>query len=75
MDGQARSWVGDAIARERRAKRLSLDEVASRMGVTPEVVAAMERGECMPNVRELRALSRALAIRPPELAYGRRRRG
>jgi len=48
-NGATRSWKGNRFRRARRERGLSLKEAASRIGVSPAHLSALERGETQPS--------------------------
>jgi transcriptional regulator with XRE-family HTH domain len=54
--------VGDVVARLRRRRSLDLDTLADRAGVPVDVLALLEAGQFVPDVRFLWALATALDV-------------
>ena len=52
--------IGGNIASARRAKRMSQEQLAEKLGVTFQAVSAWERDEYLPETRKLAALAAAL---------------
>ena len=59
--------LGRRIAKCRREQHLTQEELAGRLGVTPQALSQYERGLRLPDAMILRALSRSLNISADEL--------
>jgi transcriptional regulator with XRE-family HTH domain len=55
-------WIGERVADQRRARQLSVSELARRVGVSPSLISQIERGQSRPSVATLFALAEALAV-------------
>lgn len=59
--------IGDAISRARQNQKLTQEEFAARLGVTPQAVSKWERGTGLPDVSLLPAICRILSIEANQL--------
>ena len=62
--------IGSYIARKRREKNLTQEQLAERLGVSNKTISKWENGKCMPNYSVIEALCQALSITLPELMDG-----
>lgn len=62
-----RRLVGRNVARLRRAKGLSQEELAERSGFSQQYLSGLERGQRNPTVVTLHELARALGVGHVEL--------
>lgn len=67
--------VGERIATDRRARRMTQQDLADAAGVSYGMVRAIERGARTPSDSVLDALAAALGVDPGQLLTGRRRAG
>ncbi|HHV78611.1 MAG TPA: cupin domain-containing protein [Firmicutes bacterium] len=58
----AEEWLGKEIRRIRKARNVSLKELASLSGLTFGYIAQIERGEVSPSISSLRRIASALHI-------------
>ena len=65
--------MGDRIRRERRARGLSLRDLADRLGVSPSLISQVETGRAMPSVSTLYALATELDVSLDDLLFNGRR--
>lgn len=65
-----RRLVGRNVARVRRAKGLSQEELAARSGFSQQYLSGLERGKRNPTVVTLYELARALGVGHVELVAG-----
>jgi transcriptional regulator with XRE-family HTH domain len=54
--------IGARVAGRRRARQLSVSELARRVGVTPSLISQIERGQSRPSVATLFGLAQALGV-------------
>lgn len=59
--------IGKNLKQARKAKGLYQVDLAKRAGITVNHYARLERGESLPNVTTLEALSRALKIHSSDI--------
>ena len=62
--------IGSYIARKRREKNLTQEQLAERLGVSNKTISKWENGKCMPDYSVIEALCQALSITLPELMDG-----
>ena len=62
--------IGRYIARKRREKNLTQEQLAERLGVSNKTISKWENGRCMPDYSVIEALCQALAVTLPELLGG-----
>ena len=62
--------IGSYIARKRREKNLTQEQLAERLGVSNKTISKWENGRCMPDYSVVEALCQALSITLPELMDG-----
>ena len=62
--------TGKRISNSRKNKNLTQEELASRLGVTPQAVSRWERGNAMPDIEFLMPLSAMLDIPVEDLLTG-----
>lgn len=56
--------IGEVICRYRRDRRMTQEEFASRLGVTPQAVSKWERGTGLPDVALIEGICKVLDISP-----------
>lgn len=61
--------VGERLRARRRARNLSLRELASRLGVSPSLISQIERGQARPSVSTLFAIATELDASVDELLF------
>jgi transcriptional regulator with XRE-family HTH domain len=66
LDVDAMPGLTNRIREIRRAAKLTLDQLAERMGVDPSTVSRLEKGEVKISAEYLRALAAALGRHPLE---------
>lgn len=59
--------VGNAIAKARRVKGISQEELANKSGLDRSYMGRVERGERNPGVKALVKIAKGLGIKPSEL--------
>ena len=59
--------LGDTICQYRQLRKMTQEEFASRLGVTPQAVSKWERGSGMPDVSLLKGICKVLDISANEL--------
>lgn len=59
--------LGDTICQYRQLRKMTQEEFASRLGVTPQAVSKWERGSGMPDISLIRGICRVLDISANEL--------
>jgi transcriptional regulator with XRE-family HTH domain len=64
--------MGDRLRLERRARGLSLRELADRLGVSPSLISQVETGRASPSVSTLYAIASELDISLDELLFNGR---
>ena len=62
--------IGSYIARKRREKNLTQEQLAEQLGVSNKTISKWENGKCMPDYSVIEALCQALSITLPELMDG-----
>ena len=62
--------IGSYIARKRREKNLTQEQLAERLGLSNKTVSKWENGKCMPDYSVIEALCQALSITLSELMDG-----
>ena len=62
--------IGPVIQRERKARRLTLEQLAARSGVSKSMLSQIERGEANPTFAVLWGLTQALSIDFADLVAG-----
>ncbi len=62
--------IGPVINRERKARRLTLEQLAERSGVSRSMLSQIERGEANPTFAVLWSLTRALGVELSDLVSG-----
>lgn len=62
--------IGKRVAQLRRAKGLTQEELASRLGVSPQAVSKWENDQTCPDISLLLPLSRLLGVTTDELLSG-----
>ena len=65
--------VGERLRARRRERRLSLRDLASRLGVSPSLISQIERGRAKPSVSTLYAIVAELDVSLDELLFNDRR--
>ena len=58
------------IARKRRERNLTQEQLADRLGVSNKTISKWETGKCMPDYSIIQALCEALHVTLPELMDG-----
>ena len=64
------SAIGSYIARKRREKNLTQEQLAQQLGVSNKTISKWENGKCMPDYSIIRRLCEALQVTLPELMDG-----
>jgi transcriptional regulator with XRE-family HTH domain len=67
--------MGDRLRLERRARGLSLRDLAGRLGVSPSLISQVETGRASPSVSTLYAIASELDISLDELLFNGRTQG
>jgi transcriptional regulator with XRE-family HTH domain len=67
--------IGDRLRSARRGHRLSLRELAKRLGVSPSLISQIETGRAQPSVSTLYAIAAELDVSLDELLFNDGRRG
>jgi transcriptional regulator with XRE-family HTH domain/mannose-6-phosphate isomerase-like protein (cupin superfamily) len=67
--------IGDRLRVARRSHRLSLRELAKRLGVSPSLISQIETGRAQPSVSSLYAIAGELNVSLDELLFNAGRRG
>jgi transcriptional regulator with XRE-family HTH domain len=65
--------IGERLRERRHDLRLSLRELANRLGVSPSLISQIERGRANPSVSTLYALVAELGVSLDELLFNERR--
>ncbi|HXG40462.1 MAG TPA: helix-turn-helix transcriptional regulator, partial [Candidatus Limnocylindrales bacterium] len=65
--------IGERLRAARRARGLSLRELAARLSVSPSLISQIERGRANPSVSTLYALVSELDVSLDELLFNDRR--
>lgn len=60
---------GEKLKNYRKAKELTQDELAERIGISGQAVSKWEKGECLPDVYNLKLLARLYRVSIDELLY------
>jgi transcriptional regulator with XRE-family HTH domain len=60
--------LAENLRRLRASRYLSQSELAAKAGISKPTVLRLERGDCLPHPRTIRALAAALGVEPAELA-------
>lgn len=64
------STIGSYIAQKRRAKNLTQEQLAEKLGVSNRTISKWENGKCMPDYSIIQKLCDALGVTLPELMDG-----
>lgn len=64
------STIGSYIAQKRRAKNLTQEQLAEKLGVSNKTISKWENGKCMPDYSIIQKLCDALGVTLPELMDG-----
>lgn len=64
--------IGKFISKQRKAKNMTQEELASILGVTDKSVSRWENGKTMPDLSMIKDLSNELNCTIPELLNGRK---
>lgn len=67
MAGDLKTFISARVRSARKAAGLTQEELASRIGVTPETISNIERARQVPSVETLCALAETMALAPTEL--------
>lgn len=62
--------IGSYIAQKRRAKNLTQEQLAEKLGVSNKTISKWENGKCMPDYSIIQKLCGALGVTLPELMDG-----
>ena len=62
--------IGKYIARKRKGKNLTQQQMAEKLGVSNKTVSKWENGKCMPDYSVIESLCQALSITLSELMNG-----
>lgn len=62
--------IGSYIAQKRRAKNLTQEQLAEKLGVSNKTISKWENGKCMPDYSIIQKLCDALGVTLPELMDG-----
>ena len=63
--------IGSYIARKRKERNLTQEQLAQQLGVSNKTISKWENGKCMPDYSIIQALCEALHVTLPELLDGR----
>lgn len=67
MAGDLKTFISARVRSARKAAGLTQEELASRIGVTPETISNIERARQVPSVETLCAMAETMALAPTEL--------
>ncbi|HEY4203213.1 MAG TPA: XRE family transcriptional regulator [Devosiaceae bacterium] len=70
MDAHDTPQIGPVIQRERKARHLTLEQLAARSGVSKSMLSQIERGEANPTFAVLWSLTQALGLDFADLIAG-----
>ena len=62
--------IGSYIARKRKERNLTQEQLAQQLGVSNKTISKWENGKCMPDYSIIQALCEALDVTLPELMDG-----
>lgn len=62
--------IGSYIARKRRERNLTQEQLAEQLGVSNKTISKWENGKCMPDYGVIQKLCQALHVTLPELMDG-----
>ena len=62
--------IGSYIARKRKERNLTQEQLAQQLGVSNKTISKWENGKCMPDYSVIQALCEALGVTIPELMDG-----
>ena len=62
--------IGSYIAKKRREKNLTQEQLAETLGISNKTISKWENGKCMPDYSIIQALCEALDVTLPELMDG-----
>ena len=62
--------IGSYIAKKRREKNLTQEQLAQQLGVSNKTISKWENGKCMPDYSIIQTLCEALHVTLPELMDG-----
>lgn len=62
--------IGSYIAQKQRAKNLTQEQLAEKLGVSNKTISKWENGKCMPDYSIIQKLCDALGVTLPELMDG-----
>ena len=62
--------IGSYIAKKRREKNLTQEQLAETLGVSNKTISKWENGKCMPDYSIIQKLCDALGVTLPELMDG-----
>mgnify|MGYP002519500223 CR=1 FL=1 len=62
--------IGSYIAKKRREKNLTQEQLAEMLGVSNKTISKWENGKCMPDYSIIQTLCEALRVTLPELMDG-----
>ena len=62
--------IGSYIARKRKDRNLTQEQLAEQLGVSNKTISKWERGKCMPDYSVIQKLCQALHVTLPELMDG-----
>lgn len=69
MPGKTRNAIGSRIRELRVAKKLTLEQLSARVGISPSHLSRLERGQTSPSFTVAAALARELGITVGELDH------
>ena len=62
--------IGSYIARKRKDRNLTQEQLAEQLGVSNKTISKWERGKCMPDYSVIQKLCQSLHVTLPELMDG-----
>ena len=62
--------IGNYIAKKRREKNLTQEQLAEKLGVSNKTISKWENGKCMPDYSIIEQLCKELSVTLPELMDG-----
>ena len=62
--------IGAYLARKRKEKNLTQEQLAEKLGVSNKTVSKWENGKCMPDYSIIESLCKELSVTLPELMDG-----
>lgn len=61
---------GKEVRRRREARKLTLEKLAAKAGLSPNYLGGVERGDRIPSLKTVLALAKGLDVTPGELLGG-----